>query len=210
MTTPGPDERLSAYYDGELSAAERAEVERLLTERSDLRNELSGLADLSLRLNDLAEELPDFDLRARVLTQIENARRNHLPIPVKSPVQRFPKWMPLLLTACSLMLLIAVSLPLLSTSVTSPQLAQHEAMSAKATGPAAAIVNVTAPGQVSEAVLHNETFGLDAIVASSGSGMSTSETSIAQSMDADHAEAANQDGNGPSVVLAQIERTRRS
>lgn len=127
MTTPGPDERLSAYYDGELSAAERAEVERLLTEREDLRNELGGLADLSHRLQELADDQPEFDLRHQVLRQIENTRRPLLPLAAKPIPLGRQTWMPLLLTACSLMLLTAVMLPLITPSQNSPQIAKSEA-----------------------------------------------------------------------------------
>lgn len=70
MNSHGHDERLSAFYDGELPAVERAEVERLLTERPELRAELAGMTDLSQRLTELADDGIDFDLRAGVMEAI--------------------------------------------------------------------------------------------------------------------------------------------
>lgn len=70
MNSHGHDERLSAFYDGELPAVERAEVERLLSERPEMRAELAGMADLSQRLTELADEGIDFDLRAGVMEAI--------------------------------------------------------------------------------------------------------------------------------------------
>ncbi len=198
MTTPGPDERLSAYFDGELSAAERVELERLLTERSDLRNELNGLADLSLRLNDLAEDLPDFDLRSRVLSQIESTRKAALPLASRtSPIHR-RSWMPLFLSVSSLVLLAAVMWPLLPMSDSLPQLAQHHAAEDKLSMPQLGIVKATVSAQ--EAHSTSSENGLGA----------TSNLSLTEG----HATTAtlgavvSADGNGPSVVLAQIEKTR--
>ena len=42
---PPPDDRLSAYLDEELTAAERAEVDRLLAESEDWRAELAEVAE---------------------------------------------------------------------------------------------------------------------------------------------------------------------
>ncbi len=70
MNSHGHDERLSAFYDGELPAVERAEVERLLSERPELRAELAGMTDLSQRLTELADDGIDFDLRAGVMEAI--------------------------------------------------------------------------------------------------------------------------------------------
>ena len=198
MTTPGPDERLSAYFDGELSAAERAELERLLTERSDLRNELNGLADLSLRLNDLAEDLPDFDLCSRVLSQIQNTRKTALPLASRtSPIHR-RSWMPLFLSACSLVLLAAVMWPLLPISDSLPQLAQHHAAEDKISMPQLAIVKATASAQEAHSAFNEDGLGATSNL-SLTEGHATTATLGA---------VASPDGNGPSMVLAQIEKTR--
>lgn len=194
MTTPGPDERLSAYFDGELSAVERADVERLLTERSDLQNELNGLADLSLRLNDLAEDLPDFDLRSRVLSQIGNSRRNMLPLASRTSSTHRRSWMPLFLSVSSLALLAAVMWPLLLTSDNMPQLAQQDAANAK--------LSISQPASMKATVAAGE----DKLIESSeGRLVATSDhfnLGVATSA------VASQDGKGPSVILAQIEKTR--
>lgn len=70
MNSHGHDERLSAFYDGELPAVERAEVERLLSEHPELQAELAGMTDLSQRLTELADDGIDFDLRAGVMEAI--------------------------------------------------------------------------------------------------------------------------------------------
>ncbi|RLS51808.1 MAG: hypothetical protein DWH91_18240 [Planctomycetota bacterium] len=70
MKTPGHDEQLSAFHDGELSAAERMEVERRLTESETLRGELHAITQLSTRLNDLADAVPEFSLVDRVMSQL--------------------------------------------------------------------------------------------------------------------------------------------
>lgn len=70
MKTPGHDEQLSAFHDGELSAVERMEVERRLTESEMLRGELHAITQLSTRLNDLADAGPEFNLVDRVMSQL--------------------------------------------------------------------------------------------------------------------------------------------
>lgn len=51
---PEPDDRLSAYVDGELDRAERAEIERLLTQSPEWA---AGLAEIA-RARDLVRRLP--------------------------------------------------------------------------------------------------------------------------------------------------------
>ena len=202
MTTPGPDERLSAYFDGELSAAERAEVERLLTERSDLQNELNGLADLSLRLNDLAEELPDFDLRSRVMAQIDRTRRSTPPMPVRTSPPTRQSWMPLFLSVCSLALLAAVIWPLLLTSGNMPQLAQHDAAGYKLSQATHSAVNAPISSQGSQ-LAPNE---LGIVMTTD---RSLDEASLSpEAVNSTAALSVSPDGKGPSVILAQIERSR--
>lgn len=202
MTTPGPDERLSAYFDGELSAAERAEVERLLTERSDLRHELNGMADLSLRLNDLAEDVPDFDLRPHVIAQITNKHRSTLPTPSRTSPSARQSWMPLFLSVCSLLLLAAVIWPLLPMSGNLPQLAQHDAAEKALAVPKLSIAKAPAVSQESD-------------FASSELGIvTTNNDSLVDASDAHGTlnftanPVVSPDGKGPSVLLAQIEKSR--
>lgn len=202
MTTPGPDERLSAYFDGELSAAERAEVERLLTERSDLQNELNGLADLSLRLNDLAEELPDFDLRSRVMAQIDRTRRSTPPMPVKTSPPTRQSWMPLFLSVCSLALLAAVTWPLLLTSGNMPQLAQHDAADQKFSHVNLAAKNVPLSSQGPQQA------SWDLGVATTNNFSLNEASQSPEAVNSTTAFSVSPDGKGPSVILAQIERSR--
>ncbi|MFO1004509.1 MAG: zf-HC2 domain-containing protein [Planctomycetaceae bacterium] len=200
MTTPGPDERLSAYFDGELSAAERAEVERLLTERSDLRHELNGMADLSLRLNDLAEDVPDFDLRPHVIAQITSKHRSTLPTSSRTSPSARQSWMPMFLSVCSLVLLAAVIWPLLPMSGNLPQLAQHDAAEKALAVPKLAVVKAPAVSQESD--FASSELGIltnDSLVDTSGTHGTLNYTAN---------QAVSPDGKGPSVLLAQIEKSR--
>ena len=122
MNSYGPDERLSAFYDGELSAVERADVERLLAELPNLRVEFSTLSDLSQRLGNLADAIPEADLCPRILQQIVSTHSATRTTPVRS--QR--RWMPFLLTACALTLVVAAILPLLPGSKSINSLAINE------------------------------------------------------------------------------------
>jgi anti-sigma factor RsiW len=137
MNSHGHDERLSAFYDGELPAVERAEVERLLAESPELRAELAGMTDLSQRLSDLADDGAHFDLRAGVMEAIRKSgvgRRESgagresdvrssagpavdQPLTINhQPSSARRRWMPLVLMTCSLALLVAAILPLMMKS----------------------------------------------------------------------------------------------
>lgn len=135
MNSHGHDERLSAFYDGELPAVERAEVERLLAENPELQAELAGMSDLSQRLSDLADEGTDFDLRPGVMEAIRKSggrreagadKKPGLQVPagvsvdqpssVIHPPHSGRRWMPLVLMVCSLGLLVAAILPLMPTT----------------------------------------------------------------------------------------------
>ena len=65
------NELLSAYLDGELSAAEQAEMERLLAASPDARQLLEELRALSTTLQSLPQEKLDEDLGPRVLRVAE-------------------------------------------------------------------------------------------------------------------------------------------
>ena len=119
------DEQLSAFYDGELSAVERAELERLLTERPDLRSDLAAMADLSQRLSDLADDGGDFDLLPGVMERIRAGSKDRTTS--SSPISQFSanrnapdsfrrRWMPSILAIASLGLLVAATLPLMMRS----------------------------------------------------------------------------------------------
>ncbi len=116
MKTPGHDELLSAFHDGELSAAERAEVERRLAESEALRGELGSLSLLSARLADLADALPEFDLRGRVMGAI--ASQSLRPVVAApsfgSATGRSRRIAPWLWTVAGLGLAALVTLPLMN------------------------------------------------------------------------------------------------
>ena len=71
-----PDELISAYFDGEVSPVERAEVERLLSGNDDARRELNETAQLSALLHSFPREAAPVELAANVLRQT-----NLIPLP---------------------------------------------------------------------------------------------------------------------------------
>ncbi len=215
MNLHGPDERLSAFYDGELSAVERADVERLVIERPDLRAELSVLAGLSQRLSDLADDLPEVDLRSRVMQRIAVARPASSRSPASPRSLVAPglslrrRLMPLLLTVSALTLLIASMWPLLPHADQAGLVANHELsdrMSAEWGNPMEP--QATAPA------LHKTLAG--ETIATHDSPVTVS---ISPADEAGHSgtiaggfggggNSANSDGTGPSELLASLERRR--
>jgi hypothetical protein len=79
-----PDELISAYFDGEVSPVERAEVERLLTGNDDARRELNETAQLSALLHSFPREAAPVDLAANVLRQTNLIPLPPLPSPVSA------------------------------------------------------------------------------------------------------------------------------
>ncbi len=76
MNPQVPDELISAYFDGEVSPVERAEVERLLTGNDDARRALNETAQLSALLHSFPREAAPVELAANVLRQT-----NLIPLP---------------------------------------------------------------------------------------------------------------------------------
>ena len=68
-------ERVTAYVDGVLSDAERAEVEALLVERPDLREQVEGERDLRARLRGLPLPPPRPGFEAQVRSALRAERR---------------------------------------------------------------------------------------------------------------------------------------
>ena len=216
MTAHGPDERLSAFYDGELSGVERAEVERLVTERPDLRAELSELAGLSQRLSDLADELPEVDLRSQVMQRIAAAR----PAPQRFLVDSGGagalaprrRWMPLLLTVCSLLLLVAAVWPLLPLSDRADLVANNENPERGFTGRTGGDLSYS--DESGMATPSPKKSGEGARLAANDSPMmagrspiEVAESSASGARDTG-ADGALGDGTGPSEFLASLEQRR--
>ena len=216
MNTHGPDERLSAFYDGELSAAERADVERLVTERADLREELSLLAGLSQRLSDLADDLPEVDLRSRVMQRIAAAQPASPRAGVASGVAGVwtprRRWMPLLLTVCALTLLVAAVLPLLPLSDQADLVAIHEVREqenlgmmggdpviSSESGMGSPSLDTTLAGE--EFATHDSPMTVSLAPAEEAENSASAARSVG-------AEWLHSDGTGPSEFLASIERVR--
>ena len=202
MTAHSPDERLSAFYDGELSAVERAEVERLMTAQPGLRAELSTLTGLSQQLSDLADDLPEVDLRPRVMQRIAASR------PAIGPRDASPRrrWMPLVLMVSSLALLVAAVLPLLSHS-DSPTLMVDtgpRAMTMDELAKSMKDASVAPAGSADfpgESFASNDSPVMASMAARDGSGFGGAMEAIADTSE-------NFDGTGPSELLARIERRR--
>lgn len=73
MTAPGREELISAYLDDELSEAERAEVERLLAENSQMRRLHAELVALRAGIQSLPQHKLDHDISGAVLRRAEQA-----------------------------------------------------------------------------------------------------------------------------------------
>ena len=202
MTAHSPDDRLSAFYDGELSAAERAEVERLVAAQPGLRAELNTLTGLSQRLSDLADDLPEVDLRPRVMQRIAASR----PAAVSSDAPTRRRWMPLALLVCSLTLLFAAVLPLLPLSnntelvvdngprvLTLDELAQSMKDASATPG-----ANADIPG---ESFASHDSPAMATLSSPEEAGLGGARGALSD-------RSENVDGTGPSELLARIERRR--
>ncbi|MDB5346312.1 MAG: hypothetical protein JWP89_4689 [Schlesneria sp.] len=84
MNPQVPDELISAYFDGEVSPFERAEVERLLTGNDDARRALNETAQLSALLHSFPREAAPVELAANVLRQTNLIPLPPLPLPVSA------------------------------------------------------------------------------------------------------------------------------
>ena len=84
MNLQVPDELISAYFDGEVTPDERAEVERLLAASTELRQQLDETSKLSALLHSFPRESAPRDLTANVQKRVEAATRPTSP-PLPSP-----------------------------------------------------------------------------------------------------------------------------
>lgn len=82
MNLQVPDELISAYFDGEVTPDERAEVERLLEASPEFRQQLDETSKLSALLHSCPRESAPRDLTANVQKRIQAAT---LPIPSSIP-----------------------------------------------------------------------------------------------------------------------------
>ena len=209
MNTHGPDDRLSAFYDGELSAAERADVERLVTERSDLRAELSAMAGLSQRLSDLADDVPEVDLRQRVMQRIAAVR----PVPQRGVVPRdvTPRrhWTPLLWMACALTLVVVAALPWLPRS-NETQIVANNAHPDSLGGEPAMPLSVAMNSPAMTPASPTEQFSTQDSPMTASSATSGDRENLGGSVGGTGlgGGSANRDGTGPSEFLARLERRR--
>ena len=84
MNLQVPDELISAYFDGEVTPDERAEVERLLAASTELRQQLDETSKLSALLHSFPRESAPRDLTANVQKRVEAATLPTSP-PLPSP-----------------------------------------------------------------------------------------------------------------------------
>ena len=73
MNLQVPDELISAYFDGEVTPDERAEVERLLESSTELRQQLDETSKLSALLHSFPRESAPRDLTANVQKRVDAA-----------------------------------------------------------------------------------------------------------------------------------------
>jgi hypothetical protein len=102
-----PDELLSACHDGELSPAERAEVDRLLAESPALQETLDDFHELTAILQSIPRPAAPAQLQSSVLKRVQAARPTQ-------PTRRRP-WMwglSILASAAVLLLMVWVQGPL--------------------------------------------------------------------------------------------------
>jgi hypothetical protein len=123
------EERLSAYLDGELAAAERAEVERALESSPELRRHLAELKALDALARELPEDVaaPEgyFEaLAGRVRSQLPRRARRVLA----------PPWV----WAAAAAVVIAAAIPLVESPVEPPEPPAPTAPAAGADSPAVA------------------------------------------------------------------------
>ncbi len=202
MSAHSPDERLSAFYDGELSAVERAEVERLVNAQPALRAELSTLSGLSQQLSDLANDVPNVDLRPRVMQRIAASR----PVISSSDGPSRRRWMPLMLMVSSLALLVAAVWPLMSHLSPPDLIVDHgpRAMTVDDLAIAmkdASVASASSAKFQGESVASHDSPMMASMAATDGAGFGGAMEAIADSSD-------SLDGTGPSELLARIERQR--
>lgn len=107
---PTPHELLSAYHDGELTAAERQEVERLLEDSPDARAELEDYRALSEMLRGMSAEPVPAGTRAAVMRRIERELLvpAALPVPSSRKSRRRLWVLAGLLTSAAAIVLVAV------------------------------------------------------------------------------------------------------
>lgn len=239
MSAHDHDEQLSAFYDGELPVEERLEVERLLTANAELRGALNIFTDISHRLSDLADDIPPVDLRDTVLDRIgRSVATASLPVstpaPVSSAVNKPRFWMPLLLASASLVLLVAMVLPLIQSvqdqqilvmnapesapAMTMNREADRGAIDAPMAAPATTVpMTAVSPPALMADALHGQASMKEVhapLVAHSIAshpadvGASTYSDSVDQDWTDSRLEEADDEGAGPSAFLADLERQR--
>ncbi len=145
FSNPASDDRLSAYLDGELTAAESIEIEYLLKSRSDYREALHALRSLRESLRSLPRDSVTVGFAARVVDAVasdkyaidpsRSATAHRAPqdirLPTRSP--RFQTWLTRSVVGAAI-LAIAATLVLIVWNPRppeSPQIAQRA--SAKST-----------------------------------------------------------------------------
>ncbi|WP_437229962.1 anti-sigma factor family protein [Planctomicrobium sp. SH661] len=113
MSTQHPEELLSAYLDGELSPAEKADVERRLQESSELRELLAEMKEVSLQVRMLPRPYAPPEMRTEVLHQIDQRRIS--PRASRSGgsagLGRIARWSAVAVAAC-LLVVVSISLNL--------------------------------------------------------------------------------------------------
>ncbi|MDA1179856.1 MAG: hypothetical protein O2931_13785, partial [Planctomycetota bacterium] len=112
---------LSAYLDGELKDEERAHVERVLLERSDLRAMLQSLQSMRTQLRSLQVVRSPNDLRQKVLPRIEAMRTPSAPPPRPTLLSNRFRWAAVAAGVAAVMALM----PWVTSDRSNTHLAEH-------------------------------------------------------------------------------------
>src|SRR5262245_14406841 len=111
MSKPLSEELLSAYLDGELTPAEKSEVERSLEAAPKLRERLEDLAEVGQAIRSLPRPGAPSDLRRQVLAEIsQRTRRAVSPASYSTrPSRRHVwQWIGALVAACVVVGAVAI------------------------------------------------------------------------------------------------------
>ncbi|WP_397571610.1 anti-sigma factor family protein [Schlesneria sp. T3-172] len=118
MNLPVPDELISAYFDGEATPAERAEVEQLLDSSPEFRQQLDEISKLSALLHSFPRESAPAGLTANIQKRVDAAPLPTAPSSHPTPARSWRReWTAfgagILATMASLLAMVSVrQLPL--------------------------------------------------------------------------------------------------
>lgn len=112
MNRESIDSLISAYHDGELNAAERAEVDQLLAASPQAQAELASYREMSAMLRDCRRPALSADLAPLVMQAIvqpTTAPAVSQPLRANTPARKWTRWVTVAAVAAGLILAVRVS-----------------------------------------------------------------------------------------------------